>query len=88
MPDSDTAIYYGYFNASPECWMVFTEVLEAEFSNAVLFGQVHRLTVDAYAVQHAGGPHPDKSIAVHLSGLHLMPSKASVPQRSPNFFSA
>jgi hypothetical protein len=23
-------------------------------------------------VQHAGGPHPDKSVAVHLSGLHLV----------------
>ena len=52
--------------------MVFTEVIGAEFGNAVLFGQVHQLTVDAYAVQHAGGPHPDKSVAVHLTGLHLV----------------
>jgi len=63
--------YDGYFNASPECWSVFTEVAGAEFSNVVLFSQAHQLTVDAYATQHAGGPHPDKSIAVHLSGLHL-----------------
>src|SRR5262249_46373353 len=37
-----------------------------------LFGQVHQLTVDAYAVQHAGGPHPDKSVGIHLSGLYFM----------------
>jgi hypothetical protein len=71
MPASERATYDGYFNASPECWMLFTEVIGAEFSSAVLFGQVHQLTVDAYAVQHAGGRHPDKSVAVHLTGLHL-----------------
>ena len=66
-----SATYDGYFNASPECWSVFGEVLAAEFQNAVLSGQVHQLTVDTYAVQHAGGPHPDKSVCVHLMGLHL-----------------
>ena len=60
-----------YYNASAECWSVYTEVLAAEYSNAVLFGQVHQLTVDTYAVQHAGGPHPDKSVGIHLAGLYL-----------------
>lgn len=68
MPLGDTTVYDGYFNTSPECWSVFTEVVGHEFGNAVVFGQVHQLTVDAYAVQHAGGSHPDKSIAVHLVG--------------------
>jgi hypothetical protein len=72
MPADSRATYDGYFNASPECWSVFTEVIGAEFSNAVLFGQVHHLTVEAYAVQHAGGPHPDKSVDIHLAGLYLM----------------
>jgi hypothetical protein len=70
---------------SRECWSVYTEVLAAEYSNAVLFGQVHQLTVDAYAAQHAGGPHPDKSVAVHLVGLHLVIDKGvkspDVPRR-------
>jgi Family of unknown function (DUF5946) len=70
MPPTDKP-YDGYFNASPECWSVFTEVVGAEFANVVLFSQVHQLTVDAYATQHAGGPHPDKSIAIHLAGLHF-----------------
>jgi hypothetical protein len=60
-----------YYNTNAECWDLYTEVLGEEYSNAVLFGQVHQLTVDAYAVQHAGGPHPDKSLAIHLFGLYL-----------------
>ena len=72
MPLNERAVYDGYFHASPECWGVFGEVLAAEFSNAILFGAVHQLSVDTYAVQHAGGPHPDKSIGVHLCGLHLV----------------
>lgn len=61
----------GYYNVSNECWDLYTEVLETEYSNAFLFGQVHQLTVDSYAVQHAGKPHPDKSLDVHLFGLYL-----------------
>lgn len=63
--------YDGYYHASDECWSLFGEVIGVEFSNAVLFGAVHQLTVDAYAVQHAGGNHPDKSVTVHLVGLYL-----------------
>jgi hypothetical protein len=64
-------MYDGYYNTSPACWSIYTEVLAEEYSNAVLFGQVHQLTVDAYAVQHAGDGHPDKSVGIHLAGLHL-----------------
>lgn len=85
MPKSDTAVYHGYFNTSPECWSVFTEVLGAEFGNAVIFGQVHQLTVDSYAVQHAGGVHPDKSVAVHLTGLHLVLGRGIRPTNVPKF---
>ncbi|HKO54787.1 MAG TPA: DUF5946 family protein [Thermoanaerobaculia bacterium] len=73
----------GYYNMSPECWSVYTEVLAAEYSNAVLFGQVHQLTVDAYAAQHAGGPHPDKSVDVHLVGLYLVIEKGIKPTEVP-----
>jgi len=71
------------FNASAECWSVFEEVLAAEFGNAVLFGQVHQMTVDAYAVQHAGGRHPDKSVCIHLAGLYLMLEKGLAPTMVP-----
>lgn len=72
MPPNSRPVTIGYYNTSPECWLVYTEVLAAEYGNAVLFGAVHQLTVDTYAVQHAGGPHPDKSVDVHLAGLHLV----------------
>lgn len=71
--------YDGYFNTSPGCWSVFGEVLAAEFQDGVLFGRVHQLTVDAYAVQHAGGPHPDKSVCTHLVGLHLVLKQGLAP---------
>jgi hypothetical protein len=79
MPGGNTTAYDGYFNASNECWSLFTEVIEREFSNAVLFGQVHHLTVEAYAVQHPGGAHPDKSIDIHLAGLYLMIERNVAP---------
>ena len=81
LPPSETAFYDGYFHASRECWSVFCEVMEAEFSNAVVFAAVHQLSVDAYAVQHAGGGHPDKSVGVHLSGLHLALEQGVPPRR-------
>lgn len=70
MPADERAVYDGYYNCSPQCWGVYSELLGFEFSNAVVFGAVHQMTVDTYALQHAGGPHPDKSVAVHLAGLH------------------
>lgn len=70
MPIIEPSTYTGYYNCSAECWSVYCEILEFQFSNAVVFGQVHQMTVDSYALQHAGGPHPDKSVAIHLAGLH------------------
>jgi hypothetical protein len=72
MPRRPGALNTSYYHTSPECWTVFGEVLAAEYSNAVLFGQVHQITVDAYPAQHAGGSHPDKSVGIHLSGLYLV----------------
>ena len=61
-----------YIGASPECWAVYGEVLAAEYVDASRRG-VHRLTVDAYAVQHPGEParRPARSVAIHLIGLCL-----------------
>ncbi|HSB10513.1 MAG TPA: DUF5946 family protein [Blastocatellia bacterium] len=78
MPLSERT-YDRKFHASAECWSVFEEVLAAEFQDPVLFGQVHQLTVDTYAVQHAGGQHPDKSVCVHLVGLHLVIEQKLAP---------
>jgi len=71
------------FHASAECWSLFEEILAAEFQNPLLFGQVHQLTVDTYAVQHAGGQHPDKSVCIHLAGLCLMLESGVAPVGVP-----
>lgn len=77
------ATYDRKFNASPECWVAFETVIAAEFQDPALFGQVHQLTVDAYAVQHAGGSHPDKSVCVHLAGLCLVLERGMRPVDVP-----
>jgi len=82
MPRSDRHYDRG-FNASAECWSLFEEVIALEFQNAVLFGQVHQLTVDTYAVQHAGGRHPDKSVCIHLVGLYLVLERSVRPVDVP-----
>ena len=73
-------VYDGYYRTSPECWLVYTEVLGREFSDVILFSQVHQLTVDTYALQHAGGDHKDKSVCVHLVGLHLVFERGIAPR--------
>lgn len=70
-----------YIGASSGCWETFGLVLAREYGE---FGypEVHRLTVDTYAVQHPGvsSPKAIQSAAVHLIALYLslvkkMPSK-------------
>ena len=85
MPENPGATGHAYYNASRECWAVYSEVLGAEYSHAVIFGQVHQLTVDAYAVQHAGGEHPDKSVGIHLAGLHLTLVRSIRPPLVPPY---
>jgi hypothetical protein len=82
LPRIDRA-YDRKFHASAECWATFEEVIAREFQDAVLFGQAHQLTVDTYAVQHAGGRHPDKSVCVHLTGLYLALEKGMAPADVP-----
>lgn len=57
-----------YMESSPGCWRAFGEVLAREYGDRDLFA-VHRLTVDAYAVQHPGG---DSRQAIQSVGVHLV----------------
>ncbi len=65
-----------YMRSSVGCWAAFGEVLAREYSDAAYF-EVHRLTVDAYAVQHPGEPSKQTigSIGVHLMRLCLFHEK-------------
>lgn len=61
-----------YMESSPGCWAAYGQVLAQEYSDPSL-GDIHRLSVDAYAAQHPGQPSPQsmKSVGVHLIRLFL-----------------
>lgn len=63
-----------YMQSSPGCWHGYGTLLAREYQDRGLFGAVHRLTVDAYALQHPGDPtdrRARQSIWVHYAALHL-----------------
>lgn len=59
-----------YMLSSPGCWAVYGEVLAREYADAT-YMKNHRLTVDAYAVQHPGKPvrAAIRSVCLHLCSL-------------------
>jgi len=59
-----------YLGAFPGCWKIFGDILAKEYSDQA-YMRVHRLTVDAYAVQHIGDKSPQtiQSINLHLLAL-------------------
>lgn len=70
-PDIEGPVHR-YMESSPGCWAAFGEVLAREYSDQAYY-EVHRLTVDSYAVQHPGKPSAQSigSIAIHLIRLSL-----------------
>lgn len=62
-----------YLESSPACWAAYGEVLSREYQDPA-YGEAHRLTVDAYAVQHPGRPGPQaiRSVGAHLVSLHAV----------------
>ena len=62
-----------YMTASPACWQAYGEVLAREYADRA-YAKFHRLSVDAYAVQHPGTPSPSaiQSVAVHLCRLCMI----------------
>jgi hypothetical protein len=70
LPDIDGPTHE-YLESSPACWSAYSEVLAREYADRKLFESVHRLTVDAYAIQHPGRPSSQciQSVAGHLISL-------------------
>jgi hypothetical protein len=68
--DAPTPAHIG---ASPACWALYGRLLVYEYSQAPS-PRLHRLTVDAYAVQHPGAPRHRSgwSLGLHLMGLCLL----------------
>jgi len=61
-----------YMTSVPGCWDAFGNVVGREFSGWWV-GEVHRLVVDSYAVQHPGegSRQAVQSVGLHLVALHL-----------------
>jgi len=58
---------HAYMTSSPACWAAFNTVMAREYSDPGLMA-VHRLSVDAWAVQHPGD---GSRRAIQSVGLHL-----------------
>jgi putative nucleotidyltransferase with HDIG domain len=61
---------HAYMTSSPGCWAAYGEVLAREFADPA-WRASHRLSVDAYAVQHARNRdrRNRQSVAIHLLSL-------------------
>ena len=58
--------------SSAGCWAAYGDVLAREYADRALFAASHRLTVDAYAVQHPGDPSDRRavqSVWLHFAAL-------------------
>jgi len=69
LPASDGPVH-AYMTSTPACWAAFNEVLAREYSTPGLMA-IHRLSVDAWAVQHPGdgSRRAIQSVGLHLSRL-------------------
>lgn len=64
-----------YMLSSPGCWEAFGGLLVREYEDPVLFAAAHRLTVDAYALQHPGTGQDGRavrSVWLHYASLLLI----------------
>jgi hypothetical protein len=69
LPSIDGPVHR-YMESSAACWNRYGELLAREYQ-APDYMMAHRLSVDAYAVQHPGtlSPQSVQSVAVHLISL-------------------
>lgn len=66
---------HAYMASSPGCWAAYGEVLAREYADPALFARCHRLTVDAFAVQHPGDPaerRARQSFWIHGASLWMV----------------
>ena len=72
---------HDYMHSSPSCFASFGTILAAEYSSAAL-RPTHRLSVDTWAVQHAGSVSDRRavqSVGLHLARLYLQLSAPRSP---------
>lgn len=74
-PESEAEATHAYMSSSPECWAAYGLILEREYSDPKLFASSHRLTVDAYALQHPGDPSLRRAVQsfwIHGASLWMV----------------
>lgn len=81
-PDGDGPTH-DYMESTPGCWAAYGRVLAREYQDRRYFA-VHRLTVDAYAVQHPGkrSRQSIQSVGVHLVRLFLLLERGLTPDKA------
>ncbi|MFK8052002.1 MAG: DUF5946 family protein [Woeseiaceae bacterium] len=73
--DDEKGPVHDYMLSSPGCWAQYGLILAREYQNPELFASAHRLTVDAYALQHPGKNNERRayqSVRIHYTSLHLI----------------
>lgn len=75
-----------YMLSSPACWTAFGQVLAAEYGDPALL-PIHRLSVDAYAVQHPGDGSRQaiQSVGLHLARLYVQLERQLAPFEANSF---
>ncbi|MFI5242093.1 MAG: DUF5946 family protein [Gemmatimonadales bacterium] len=63
-----------YMLSSPGCWQCYGELLAMEYEPSFYNPNIHRITVDSYAVSHPGTPERRaiQSVNVHLVSLYCV----------------
>jgi hypothetical protein len=81
-----TGPVHRYMTSSPGCWEAFGQVLAAEYGDPSLL-PVHRLSVDAYAVQHPGdgSRRAIQSVGLHLARLYAQLEWRLEPEEANRF---
>jgi len=74
--------------AAAGCWALYGKVLAREYEERAWAAE-HRLTVDAYAVQHAGSDdrRNRQSVAIHLMSLCLVLERGGDNERARHLLS-
>jgi len=78
-----------YMTSSPYCWNLFGKILAREYQDPSYMVH-HRLSVDAFALQHPGTKNPQaaQSVNIHLLSLHLIFSKEMAIPKVMTFMQA
>jgi hypothetical protein len=76
VPDIEGPVHK-YMVSAPGCWKLYGDILAKEYSPDFYDLNIHRITVDTYAVQHPGKPERRaiQSVNAHLISLYCVYEK-------------